>query len=122
VTKTIDLATGESRRITASAGRLELNPAWNGDHELTIGSVDDEGGSDAVSVDAAGGLWPVTRSDDTADLPLAWSPDGKKLAARSVETASASGGGASYVELMSADGERERVSDSADALIVGWKE
>jgi len=118
VTMTLDLATGAAARVTLSADRMELNPAWNGDGELSIGSVKPAGGSDAISVDSAGGVWPLSRAEDAIDLPLAWSPDGDTLAVRTVEGAPADVA-TSYVELMKGD-QRARVSDIPDVLIVGW--
>ncbi|MEX2225172.1 MAG: hypothetical protein WEB52_01835 [Dehalococcoidia bacterium] len=122
VTKTLDLASGEAERVTSSEDRMEFNPAWNGDDELTISSVKPEGGSDAVSVDARGGVWPLSRNDDSIDVPLAWSPDDSTLAVRTVEGESASDTATSYVEFLTPGGARDRVSDSADVLIVGWIE
>ena len=120
VTMTLDLATGAAARVTSSADRMELNPAWNGNGELSISSVKPAGGSDAISVDGAGGVWPLSRAEDAIDLPLAWSPDGETLAVRTVEGAPADVA-ASYVELMRGD-QRARVSDIPDVLIVGWTE
>jgi Tol biopolymer transport system component len=126
VTLTLDLASGDASRVTTSQDRMELNPAWNGDGELTISSVKPGGGSDAISVDAAGGVWPLSRDDDAIDLPLSWSPDGAALAVRTLTVDGAGDAtqadlSSSYVELMAGD-ERERVSDVPDVLIVGWTE
>ncbi len=46
--------------------------------------------------------------------------DGDRLAVRAVQGATPFDAGASHVELVGRDGARERVSDSADVLIVGW--
>jgi hypothetical protein len=104
--------------VTSSEGRLELNPAWRGDDELTISSVTPDGDGEAISVDSRGGVWPVGDKTDTVDLPLAWSPDGSALALRAVEGATSDVAG-SYVEIMTGD-QRDRVSDAPDVLIVGW--
>jgi hypothetical protein len=99
-----------------------VNPAWRNPAELTIASIDPSGGGDAVAVDARGVAGVLTDNSDTIDLPVEWSPDGETLAVRAVEGATATDAGASYVELITAEGDRERVSDSADVLIVGWLE
>jgi len=121
ITRTLDLATGVADDAVAPGSpRAEYNPAWDGDGALTVASVKPAGGGDAVTVDAAGGATSLTSNDDRIDLPLAWSPDNASLAVRSVDGTSASDAGASHIELLSRDGSRQRVSGSADVLIVGW--
>ena len=111
----------DSRGRSATGPRAEFNPAWAADGTLTIASLKPGGGSDAVSVDASGETASVAGSGDAIDLPLAWSPDGDKLAVRSVAGATPAEAGESHVELIdSGGGGRERVSESADVLIVGW--
>jgi Tol biopolymer transport system component len=121
VTMTLALATGVAADAVRSpaAARLEFNPAWQADGTLTIASVQPQGGS-AVSVVAAATARTLTSNDGAIDLPLAWSPDGARLAVRSVEGASLQQATASHVEIVGGDGSRRRVSDSADVLIVGW--
>ncbi|TAK65680.1 MAG: hypothetical protein EPO22_04585 [Dehalococcoidia bacterium] len=122
VAKTLDLATGAaSDAIAAGDGtKMELNPQWTSDGELTIASVKPEGGSSAVSVDATGATEAVASSGDGIDLPLGWSPKGDRLAVRAVEGAAPNEAGPSHVELVDRDGGRQRVSDNADVLIAGW--
>jgi hypothetical protein len=106
--------------VTSSEGRLELNPTWRGDGELTISSITPDGDGETISVDGRGGVWPVGDDADTVDLPLAWSPDGSVLALRAVEGGTSDIAG-SYIEIMTLD-ERDRVSDAPDVLMVGWTE
>lgn len=122
VTRTLDLASGAATdAVTASSpSRTEFNPAWNSDGRLTIASVRPQGGSDAVSVDAAGAAQTLTATDATIDLPLAWSPQGDQLAVRSVNGKSPTVAGEGHIELVDAAGHRDRVSDAVDVLIVGW--
>lgn len=121
ITMTLDLATGAATQALAAAGQhLEFNPRWDGDGRLTVAAVRPQGGSDALSVDSAGTTDSVAGSDDAIDLPLGWSPRGDRLAVRAVQGATPFDAGASHVELVGRDGARERVSDSADVLIVGW--
>jgi Tol biopolymer transport system component len=122
VTKTLDLATGAASDAIAAGGgaRMELDPQWTGDGRVTVASVKPEGGSSAVSVDATGVTEAVTSSGDGIDLPLGWSPEGDRLAVRAVEGATPNEAGPSHVELVDADGGRQRVSENADVLIAGW--
>ncbi|HYM15761.1 MAG TPA: hypothetical protein VEZ14_09385 [Dehalococcoidia bacterium] len=120
VTRTLNLASGAvADAVAASGPREELNPVWRGG-ELTIASVNPHGGGDAVAVGGAGQTQSITSHAASIDLPLAWSPDGSKLAVRSVQGASPADAGASHIELVDRTGGRERVSSQADVLIVGW--
>ena len=121
VTMTLDLATGIAAEAVAESSGAEFNPAWTPDGELTIASLDAQGGS-AVSVDANGATEQITSSDGAIDLPLGWSPDGATLAVRTIESAPANEDAGSHIELVTQDGGRERISDRADVLIVGWME
>lgn len=121
VTMTLDLATGIAAEAVAGSTGAEFNPAWTPDGELTIASLDAQGGS-AVSVDANGATEQITGSDGAIDLPLGWSPDGATLAVRTIESAPANEDPESHIELVTQDGGRERISESADVLIVGWME
>jgi Tol biopolymer transport system component len=122
-TRVLDLASGDtSDAATSSGSGDEFNPTWQRDGGLTIASMKPDGGGDAVALDASGAIDPLTDNEDSIDLPLEWSPDGEKLVVRNVEGASAFDAGASHVEIVGADGGRERVSESADVLIVGWLE
>jgi Tol biopolymer transport system component len=119
---TLDLATGAEQRVTSDSDRAEFNPAWNVDGDLTISSVKPDGGGDAISVDSGGAATALSDNSDAIDLPLAWSPDGSSLAVRSVDAASPEQAGRSYVEIVKLGGDRERASDAADVLVVGWLE
>jgi Tol biopolymer transport system component len=121
VTKVLDLASATaSDAVSAGGQRQEFNPAWRDDGELTIASLKPQGGGDAVDVGRAGAARSLTTNSASIDLPLGWSPDGGQLAVRSLEGADPNEPGASHLELVDAAGNRERVSDSADVLIVGW--
>jgi len=127
VTRTLDLATGAVADAVAPAGptgqnraRAEYNPAWRADGRLTIAAVKPAGGGDAVSIGPSGQAERLTDNTGSIDLPLAWAPDGSKLAVRSIEGADAASAGASRLELIDAAGGRQRVSAGSDVLIVGW--
>jgi len=122
VAMTLELSTGAAQRVTSDADRAEFNPAWNVDGDLTISSVKSDGGGDAVSIDSAGGATALSENGDAIDLPIAWSPDGLSLAVRNVEGGSPEEAGRSYVEIVGADGQRERASEASDVLVVGWTE
>ena len=130
ITKTLDLSTGIAAEAIApdelqagppSTGiaRGELNPAWHGSAELTVASLNLDGGGNATTVDAAGATSAITTNDDSIDLPLDWSPDGKTLAVRAIDGKTPASASASHMELVR-DGARERISESADVQIVGW--
>ncbi len=130
VAKTLDLASGvavdavaaaalESGPSSAGVARGELNPAWRKNGELTIASLNLDGGASALSVDAAGAMSTITASSDHIDLPLGWSPDGMTLAVRAVDGKTPADASTSHVELVH-DGARDRLSESADVQIVGW--
>lgn len=130
IAKTLDLMTGNAADAIApvdlqagppSTGvvRGELNPAWKPSGELTIASLNLDGGGNALSVNASGGASTVTANDARIDLPLGWSPDGTTLAVRAIDGKTPSEASESHVELVR-DGGRDRVSDSADVQIVGW--
>ncbi len=130
IARTLDLSTGTASDAVAPAAlqsgppstgiaRGELNPVWNANGELTIATLNLDGGGNATAIDAAGGSSAITTNDDRIDLPLDWSPDGNTLAVRAVDGQTPSEASASHVELVH-DGERDRVSESADVQIVGW--
>jgi len=122
VTMTVNLDTGAATEVVRGPEqRIEFNPVWDTAGQLTIASVDDSGqGGAAIRVNGAGGADAISDTSDSLDLPLAWSPDGTTLAVRSIEGPAADG--PSYVEVLRTDGGRERLSDQADVLIVGWLE
>lgn len=121
VTKTLDLASASAAdAVSSGAPRTEFNPTWKSDGGLTIAAVQPEGGSRAISVDSGGAAQEVTANSDGIDLPLGWAPDGVRLAVRSVDGKTPLDAAAGRVEVVDSDGHRDRVSDSADVLIVGW--
>lgn len=131
ITRRIDLTTAAISDVIAPSSldagppstgvaRGEFNPAWRRDGDLTVASLQLDGGSEAISIDDAGAIASqVTQNADGIDLPLGWSPDGETLVVRSVEGKTPFDAGRSYVELVRGD-VRVRLSDSADVLIVGW--
>jgi hypothetical protein len=130
IAKTLDLKTGIAADAIASAdlyagppstgvARGELNPAWKPDGELTIASLNLDGGGNALALNESGGASTITANDARIDLPLGWSPDGATLAVRAIDGKTPSEARESHVELVR-DGARDRVSDSADVQIVGW--
>ena len=123
VTMTVDVATGAMAEAAAGPRqRIEFNPAWDAAGDLTIAAVDAAGaGGAAVRLDDAGEAEAVSATPGGLDLPLAWSPDGGVLAVRAVHAPSGEEA-PGFLELVTEDGGRRRVSSSADALIVGWVE
>ena len=97
----------------------EFSPAWNGS-DLTVSSLKPSGGGDAVQLHAAGDTSTLSQNDDSIDLPLSWSPDGTSLAVRAVQGTTPADAQESHVDLIDAAGNRARVADMADVLIVGW--
>lgn len=131
--RVLDLQTGAiSDAIPADAtlagppatgvARGEFNPAWTPDGGLTVAAIAPDGGAEAIAVDESGAAAVVLSDDDAMTLPLDWSPDGATLVVRSVEGRTPFEAGASYVELVQADGTRERLSENSDTEVVGWLE
>jgi hypothetical protein len=127
-TLVVDLADGAIGEPLPASDAVQLNPAWSDDGELAVASIDPMSGEgEAIAVEADGATETITEPAEGVDLPLSYAPDGASLAVRAVEDA-ASPDSASYVEVVTcgedaADcDERERISDSADVLIVGWLE
>ncbi len=122
VTKMLDLASGDvAVAIPQVQTKAQLSPTWKGDGQLTIGAVKPSGGGDAVQVQAAGGpAVPLTRNTASMDVPIAWSPKGDELVVRSVAGTTPFAAGAARLDLVSADGVRQRISSSPDTLVVGW--
>jgi Tol biopolymer transport system component len=121
VTETLDIASGAATAaIPQSETSAQLNPAWKPGGELTVGAVKPQGGGDAVTVQSAGATAKLTQNANSMDLPLAWSPDGNELAVRSVQGKTPFDAGAAHLDLVDANGARQRVSNSADVLVVGW--
>jgi hypothetical protein len=120
----LDLTAGAAvEALPAPAGGdAQVNPAWRDDGSLTVASIASDGGGDAVSVAPDGEPETLADNDDSIDIPIEWAPDGSALAVRSVEGATALDAGESHVELLTPDGDRERVSEHTDVLIVGWME
>jgi Tol biopolymer transport system component len=119
----LDLASGVATQAVANVAALDdaqTNPTWRNNAELTVSSIDPSGGGDALSVGGTRAAHALTDNDDSIDLPLQWSPDGSSLAVRAIEGASANDVGVSHIDLVTAEGERARLSDAPDALMVGW--
>lgn len=130
VAMTFDLATGAATESVApgnleagpsalSVARGEFSPAWRDDRTLTIASLKLDGGSDALALDPSGAASNLATNGDGIDLPLGWSPDGQTLAIRAVDGKTPLDASTSHIELLR-NGARDRISDSADILIVGW--
>ena len=130
ITKTLALDSGNATEAVAAdqleAGppstgiaRGELNPTWRPGGQLTIGALKLDGGGDALTIDGAGATSRVTTNTDGIDLPLAWAPDETSLAVRALDGRTPFDASTSHVDLVR-NGNRERVSENADVLIVGW--
>jgi Tol biopolymer transport system component len=119
-TVSLDLASGAASVATDDRGRAELNPVFGAEGELTMAAVAPDGQAETLSVDESGGQRALSSAADAVDLPLAWSPDGATLAVRAMEGSTQIDAGAGHIEVLRADGGRERISDDVDALIVGW--
>ena len=132
IAQTLDLATAAiSDAIAPSSlqagppstgiARGEFNPAWRGDGALTVAASNSMAAADAMSIDADGAIAAqVTHNSDGIDLPLGWSPDGDDARRRARRRQDAVRGRARATSSWCAAAPRERVSDSADVLIVGW--
>jgi len=121
VARVLDLASGAiADAPDPGDGSSQLAPAFAEDGTLAIGALRPQGGGTAVEVHGDGSASTLTDTGADIDLPIAWSPDGSKLAVRSVEDATSYSAGPSHIDLVDAAGGRARVSDGADTLVVGW--
>jgi hypothetical protein len=131
IARVVDLATGEiGDALAANAlaagppstgvARGEFNPAWKPDGELTVASLNLDGGATAISVDGAG-VTTEAVSGDAIDLPMGWSPDGETLVVRAVRGETPMEAGTSRLEVLQS-GDRQRISESSDVTVVGWTE
>ena len=74
---TVPTAGGQARLLTAQPGTLESEPVWSPDSKKIAFASDREGSNDVFIVDAAGGEATRLTSNSAAELPQAFSPDGK---------------------------------------------
>ncbi|MBF6599614.1 MAG: hypothetical protein IVW36_03780 [Dehalococcoidia bacterium] len=121
VTRTLDLATGSTAdALPSGAASAAFNPAWKPNGQLTVGALSAGGGAGAVEISRSGESTPLTQNAASMDVPLSWSPDGSALAVRSVQGTTPASAGAASLDLVDSRGNRRRVGDGTDVLVVGW--
>jgi Tol biopolymer transport system component len=120
-TMLLDLASGEASEAREASAVSEYNPTWRADGELTIASIDADG-RDALATGAAGNTTTISGTRAGITVPLRWAPDGSTLAALSIDGQTPLDVGAGHLEVVTPEGERTRISEGPDVLIVGWLE
>lgn len=74
---TVPTAGGQARLLTAQPNSLESEPVWSPDGKKIAFASDREGSNDIFIMDAEGGEATRLTSNSAAELPQAFSPDGK---------------------------------------------
>jgi TolB protein len=124
----LDLAAGEAQALPKAAGDSQFAPVWESSGTLTTGRLGETGGVpvrssvDGGTIVASGAALPGAAGGGGFDVPISWSPDGARLAARHFAGTSTADPGPSRVELLGTDGARRAVSPNSDVTIAGWLE
>jgi len=110
-----DLATGQ-REVLAEGTSDHFSPVWRADGRAV--TLSQEGGVASLEPGGASTL-VVPAPSNRDDLPLAWSPDGRFLAVRSMEKAQGR-----YVSeklvILSPSGGRRNIETKGYAEFIGW--
>ncbi|MGB2693903.1 MAG: hypothetical protein WBD55_01810 [Dehalococcoidia bacterium] len=122
--RVLDLDTGDVQAPAADASPA-FSPLWDGDGALTVGSVAAGGaparydvGDAGIALDAP--LLTARANRAGFDVPLSWSPDSNRLAARAFDDVTASDAGPSRVVVLGTNGSRRALSSKSDIVIAGW--
>ena len=119
-----DLAVGdetESPRIWAAAygPGQEFGPAWHPGGDLTLGRLSPGQTGAAVRLDAVGAE-SLAGPEQGFDVPIAWSPDGRRLVVRTFEGLSVVAPGRARLEVVGEDGQRRSLDMTGEIAFVGW--
>ena len=99
---------------------LEFGPAWHPDGDLTLGQLSPgQVRAAAVRLEAEGGE-TLTEPERGFDVPIAWSPDGRRLVVRTFEGSSPVAPGRARLEVVEEDGGRQPVELTGEIAVVGW--
>jgi hypothetical protein len=106
-------------------GADHFNPIWRDDTTITLGRTPDQGetAAPALLVSLEGGETPEgvePGPDQGFDVPAAWSADGRYLAVRSFEGASAADPGREQLTIVAVGSGREVVGGQGSVEFIGW--
>jgi Tol biopolymer transport system component len=109
----------------APEGTDHFNPVWRDDDTITLGRTPDQGETAAaaflVSLEESETIENVEPGPDQGfDVPAAWSADGRYLAVRSFEGASAADPGREQLTIVAVGSGREVVGGQGSVEFIGW--
>ncbi|MSQ41981.1 MAG: hypothetical protein EXR65_02965 [Dehalococcoidia bacterium] len=117
----VGIAGGDAQRLASLPGQ-QLAPVWtpSGD-AITVGrDAYPAASAAAVTLSLAGGAPRALPAPERGfDAPLGWSPDGRYLAARGFDGASAYAPGREWL-IVIADGARRTLEGRSELIFIGW--
>ncbi|MSP22031.1 MAG: hypothetical protein EXR66_03260 [Dehalococcoidia bacterium] len=121
----LDIAGGAARALPATPAPLaeQFGPVWTPDgRAVTLGREPLEGESAAaLTVILDGGTAAALASPRVGfDVPLAWSPSGGYLVARSFDGASSHEPGRESMVVIAEDGTRTELNTASELIFIGW--
>jgi Tol biopolymer transport system component len=121
----IDLSSGATRALPATPAPLaeQFGPVWTPDgRSVTLGREPLDGaGAAAVTVSLADGTAEALASPRAGfDVPLAWSPSGGYLVARSFDGVSSYQPGRESIVVIGTDGSRVVLETGSELIFLGW--
>jgi hypothetical protein len=121
----VDIANGTVRALAPTPAPLaeQFGPVWTHDgRAVTLGREPLEGTSAAaLTVALDGGAAEALASPRVGfDVPVAWSPGGGYLIARTFDGASSHEPGRETMVVIAADGTRTELTTTSEVIIIGW--
>lgn len=119
----VDLRNSDVQALLSGVKRSEdVGVAWRPGRTPApaVGLITDGGGATGrIVIDAKQGV-PVAQRPDGFDVPVAWSPDGSRLALRAFSGASADDPGREQPVLLDLEGQRHPLTGTGTIDVVGW--
>ncbi len=107
---------------TAVASNEQFSPVWTPDGDaITVGQeAYPDSSAPAMTLSQTGETEALTPPAAGFDVPLAWSPDGRYLVARSFDGVSAHEPGRESIVVISKEGQRLPVEGRSEVIVIGW--
>ena len=119
----VELTAGRERPFEeqADGAAEQFAPVWRPDGAVTVGrEAYPATNASAVTLSPDGTAEALPAPAQGFDAPLAWSPDGRYLAARSFDGSSSYQPGRESMVVISVDGERRSVTARNELIFIGW--